>query len=113
VSEEEEDEFEGTKPPEDWTARLLKFWFDEHVEADWFGGGPEFDAKVTEHFAGWSDTLRGHLIEAFVETAEKARSFCSIKCHAMPIAGRQRRLPPIILHLPLANGWWHLVWTMN
>jgi uncharacterized protein (DUF924 family) len=69
---EEEDEFEGITPPEDWTDRLLTFWFDEHVEADWFGGGPEFDAKVTERFVGWRDELRGHLIEAFVETAEKA-----------------------------------------
>jgi uncharacterized protein (DUF924 family) len=69
---EEEDEFEGITPPEDWTARLLTFWFEGHDEADWFGSGPEFDAKVTEHFAGWSDTLSGHLVEAFVETAEKA-----------------------------------------
>jgi uncharacterized protein (DUF924 family) len=69
---EEEDEFEGIALPEDWTDRLLTFWFDEHVEADWFGGGPAFDAKVTEHFAGWRDELRGHLVEVFVETAKKA-----------------------------------------
>jgi uncharacterized protein (DUF924 family) len=71
VSEEEEDEFEGIVLPEDWAAQILTFWFEGHSEADWFGGGPEFDAKVTKGFALWRDELRGYPVEEFFETTQK------------------------------------------
>ncbi len=35
------------RPPAD----ILKFWFDEHGMADWFGAKPEFDAAVAENFS--------------------------------------------------------------
>jgi uncharacterized protein (DUF924 family) len=58
--------------PDDWPAQVLHFWFDEHGEPDWFGGGPEFDAKVTEPFAGWRDALRSQPVDAFTQSAETA-----------------------------------------
>jgi uncharacterized protein (DUF924 family) len=58
--------------PNDWAAQLLRFWFDEHGESDWFGGGPEFDAKVTERFAGWRDVLRSQPVDAFTKEADTA-----------------------------------------
>jgi uncharacterized protein (DUF924 family) len=61
-----------SKLPDDWAAQILRFWFDRHGESDWFGGGPEFDAKVTERFAGWRDTLRSQPVEAFFQDAETA-----------------------------------------
>ena len=68
---EEEDEF-AESPPSDWARQTLAFWFDEHGDSDWFGGGPEFDAKVTERFAGWRDALRSQPVEAFTEHADTA-----------------------------------------
>lgn len=58
--------------PDDWSAQVLRFWFEEHGEADWFGGGPEFDAAVTGRFAGWRDVLRSQPVEAFTTNAETA-----------------------------------------
>lgn len=68
----EEEEVDITRPPSDWARQLLSFWFEEHSLADWFGGGPEFDAKVTENFAGWHDALRSQPVEAFLEHADTA-----------------------------------------
>lgn len=61
-----------TQLPDDWPAQTLRFWFDEHDEADWFGGGPEFDAKVTERLAEWRDVLRSQLVEAFTGDGDTA-----------------------------------------
>lgn len=58
--------------PDDWAAQLLVFWFDAHGEADWFGGGPEFDAKVRERFADWRKALRSQPVEAFLSDADTA-----------------------------------------
>jgi uncharacterized protein (DUF924 family) len=30
---------------------VLKFWFVDHGQSDWFGGKPEFDAEIAERFA--------------------------------------------------------------
>ena len=67
---DEEDEIEGAAPPADWVKQLLIFWFTEHIDSDWFGGGAEFDSRVTTRFAGWRDALRGQPIQAFTEDAE-------------------------------------------
>ena len=40
---------------------LLTFWFEDHGRHDWFGGGPDFDAKVRERFAALYDA---HLDDA-------------------------------------------------
>ena len=34
---------------------VLQFWFVEHGNDDWFGGGPEFDEKLSAQFGetGW------------------------------------------------------------
>ena len=69
---DEEDEFNAAGPPADWARQILKFWFDEHGESDWFGGSLKFDAKVTERFAGWRDALRSQPVEAFTEHADTA-----------------------------------------
>ncbi len=59
-------------PPPDWAQRLLAFWFEEHGMQDWFGGGPEFDAAVTERFAGWRDALRSQPTRHFTKDADTA-----------------------------------------
>jgi len=69
---EEEDEFDAASLPSDWARQILFFWFDEHSDSDWFGGGPEFDAQVTERFAEWRDALRSHPVEAFTGDANTA-----------------------------------------
>lgn len=68
----DEDETEGTTPPTDWAPQLLQFWFEEHGDSDWFGGGPEFDFKITEHFAEWRDNLRNQPVETFTERSDTA-----------------------------------------
>lgn len=69
---DEEDEFDAATLPADWARQVLTFWFEEHSDSDWFGGGPEFDAKVTERFVGWRDALRSRPVEAFTEHADVA-----------------------------------------
>ncbi len=58
--------------PADWPAQVLRFWFHEHEEVDWFGGGPVFDAEVTNYFAEWRDLLSSQPVEAFTANAESA-----------------------------------------
>lgn len=57
---------------------VLEFWFIEHGQEDWFGGGPEFDSKLAERFAAtheavsrgeawrWRATADGRLAEVVV-----------------------------------------------
>lgn len=57
---------------------VLNFWFVEHGQKDWFGGGPEFDRKLTERFADthagvaageawtWRTSPEGRLAEVIV-----------------------------------------------
>ena len=68
---DEEGEFVES-PPNDWARQLLAFWFDDHGDSDWFGGGPEFDTKVTERFTGWRNALRSQPAGAFIEHADTA-----------------------------------------
>ncbi len=69
---DEEDEFDAAMPPADWARQILTFWFEEHGDSDWFGGGSEFDAKITERFAGWRDALRSRPVEAFLAHVDTA-----------------------------------------
>jgi uncharacterized protein (DUF924 family) len=60
--------------PED----VLKFWFEDHGHEDWFGGKPEFDAKLKAQFGAtheriaagegyaWRNTPAGRLAEIVV-----------------------------------------------
>jgi uncharacterized protein (DUF924 family) len=57
---------------------VLRFWFVEHGEADWFGAKPEFDAEIARQFtdtlaaaaagdtAHWRQTPGGRLAEIIV-----------------------------------------------
>jgi len=57
---------------------VLKFWFDDHGQDDWFGARPEFDALIAERFAPthaavargeawrWRTTPNGRLAEIIV-----------------------------------------------
>jgi uncharacterized protein (DUF924 family) len=57
---------------------VLNFWFVEHGQKDWFGGGPEFDRKLADRFAEthaavargeawtWRATPEGRLAEIIV-----------------------------------------------
>ncbi len=69
---DDEDEFAEIIPPANWARQLLAFWFDEHGDSDWFGGGPQFDAKVTKNFVGWRDALRSQPVEVFTRHADSA-----------------------------------------
>ena len=66
------EEREVSPPPADWVSQLLAFWFDEHGQSDWFGGGSAFDAAVSDRFVGWRDALRGQPVVAFMADAETA-----------------------------------------
>lgn len=59
-------------PPENWAAQVLHFWFEEHGDGDWFGGGPVFDELVTARFAGWREALRSQPVIAFTGDAKTA-----------------------------------------
>ena len=59
-------------PPADWAARLLGFWFDAHGMADWYGGGPGFDAEVGDFARDWHEALRGLPPEAFLTDPDTA-----------------------------------------
>jgi uncharacterized protein (DUF924 family) len=59
-------------PPANWASQLLHFWFADHGEADWFKGGPEFDAEVTARFDGWRDALRSQTVEHFLINPDTA-----------------------------------------
>lgn len=58
--------------PDDWADQLLHFWFEEHGRDDWFGGGTDFDAQVTERFGEWRETLRSQPVESFTIGAATA-----------------------------------------
>lgn len=57
---------------------VIKFWFAEHGQDDWFGGKPEFDAAVAARFGkihayvsrgeawAWRQTAEGRLAEVIV-----------------------------------------------
>lgn len=63
--EDDGDDVEMDMPPADWATILLRFWFEEHADADWFGGGPDFDAAICENFAAWREALRSQPVNAF------------------------------------------------
>lgn len=60
------------------SADVLRFWFEEHGHEDWFGGKPEFDARLAERFSHthaaaargeaweWRTTPDGRLAEIIV-----------------------------------------------
>jgi len=57
---------------------VIRFWFVEHGNADWFGGKPEFDAELEAAFGethpnvalgeawGWRSSAEGRLAEVIV-----------------------------------------------
>ena len=59
-------------------SEVLKFWFNDHGQADWFGAKPEFDASIAAEFADthaalakgegwrWRTTPSGRLAEIIV-----------------------------------------------
>jgi uncharacterized protein (DUF924 family) len=59
-------------------ADVLKFWFEDHSQEDWFGSKPEFDAAIAEGFTEtyaalargegwrWRTTPQGRLAEIIV-----------------------------------------------
>jgi uncharacterized protein (DUF924 family) len=69
---DDEDELASAPPPADWSEQILHFWFDDHDDASWFGGGPAFDAEVAKNFAGWHEALRGQPVDAFLTGSETA-----------------------------------------
>ena len=67
-----DDETPHPPPPADWAARLLAFWFDAHGMADWYGGGPDFDAAVRDLAGEWHEALRSQPPEAFLTDPDTA-----------------------------------------
>ncbi len=66
-----EDESHFTPPPPaDWAAQLLSFWFEAHGDADWWQGGPDFDAEVKDRFDEWREALRVLPADHFLTDAD-------------------------------------------
>lgn len=61
-----------TEIPSEWPRQLISFWFEEHGRADWFGGGPAFDAEVAERFGEWRKALRSEPVDSFTIGAATA-----------------------------------------
>lgn len=59
-------------PPADWAAQLLRFWFDAHDKADWYGGGADFDAEVAALAGDWHAALRHLPSDAFLTDPDTA-----------------------------------------
>ena len=67
-----------TSPSMTSTDDVLKFWFEDHGQEDWFGAKPEFDAEIAAKFGethaalargegwGWRTTPLGRLAEIIV-----------------------------------------------
>lgn len=108
---DEEDEENAVSPPADWAGRILAFWFEEHGETDWFGGGEAFDAKVKEQFASWRDALRTQPVEAFTSDADTALAAVLIfdqvprnACRGMAEAFATDHIALAIAHRAVAHG---------
>lgn len=72
--DQEEDAFiSPDSVPADWVKQMLAFWFDEHGHSDWFGGGPDFDAKCVS-YGLWRDALRSLPASSFLTDADTARA---------------------------------------
>lgn len=62
----------GAVPPIDWAAQTLRFWFADHGENDWFGGGAAFDDEVRRTLAPWRQALRYYQPGDFLRDADTA-----------------------------------------
>jgi uncharacterized protein (DUF924 family) len=79
-------------------ADVLKFWFEEHGHEDWFGGKPEFDARLAAAFSNthaavarseawdWRGTPDGRLAEIIV-LDQFSRQLCRGKAQAFATDG--------------------------
>lgn len=68
----EDEDADFAAPPTNWVAQVLQFWFQDHGDSDWFGGGPAFDKAVTENFAAWRDALHSQPVSSFSGDARTA-----------------------------------------
>lgn len=55
-----------------WIDDVLKFWFEDHGQKDWFQGGSEFDEKIRERFANLYDALKDEPADRFLGSANQA-----------------------------------------
>lgn len=58
--------------PDDWAAQVHRFWFVDHGEPQWFGGGAAFDTEVAAALAPWREALRHRPVEAFLTDTQTA-----------------------------------------
>ncbi len=58
--------------PPDWAIRTLRFWFDGRSDADWFGGGADFDALVREALGPLREAVRALPVDALLVDAQHA-----------------------------------------
>lgn len=72
--EDDADDFDAaiTPPPYDWAQQLLRFWFADHGEQHWFGGGPAFDDDVAARAGDWWRALRQKPTDAFLTDPDTA-----------------------------------------
>lgn len=68
----EEDERDIAPPPADWAQQLLDFWFQDHGQSHWFGGGPEFDEDIRRLAGDWWSVLRSQPASSFLQDEQKA-----------------------------------------
>lgn len=68
----EDDDAPMVTIPDNWATDILTFWFIDHGRADWFGGGPAFDAAITARFGDWWHGLRSQPVQKFTAHADTA-----------------------------------------
>lgn len=69
---DEEEDRDIAPPPANWAQLLLKFWFEDHSQSHWFGGGPEFDEEIRALAGDWWVVLRSQPAATFLQDEEKA-----------------------------------------
>lgn len=69
---DEEDEQDLAPPPADWAQQLLHFWFKDHGQSHWFGGGPEFDEEIRSLAGDWWRVLRMQPAASFLSDEQTA-----------------------------------------
>ncbi len=57
---------------------VLRFWFEEHDDEDWFRGGELFDEKIRDRFLGLYDDGAAGRLDGWRETAMGCVALCLV-----------------------------------
>ena len=95
-----------------WAADLLRFWFGELGQEDWFGGSAALDKALRERFGRWHAMLRGQRVESFGDSPREALAavllFDQVPRNVFRDDPRAFATDPLALaitHVALRRGW--------